>query len=167
MCQSHKPELDLDFGVGLQFEALEAVILFDITKDRLWLYRTSASVIKPTLACEQILCSGLVFIRLMIDIDFSVRGLSLVAHPPQRAPFTGFRTVRIYDLDGKLVSGSPVPMEQNQLERFQIPVGTYNVEYQIQDGDTQEVLGDYIIREVEINTAETTKVSTLDGRKVI
>lgn len=75
--------------------------------------------------------------------------------------------VRIYDLDGKLVSGSPVPMEQNQLERFQIPVGTYNVEYQIQDGDTQEVLGDYIIREVEINTAETTKVSTLDGRKVI
>ena len=26
MCQSHKPELDLDFGVGLQFEA---VILLD------------------------------------------------------------------------------------------------------------------------------------------
>ena len=44
MCKSHKPELDLDFSVGLQFEALEAVILLDVAEDRLWLYWTIASV---------------------------------------------------------------------------------------------------------------------------
>ncbi|MCQ2058228.1 MAG: hypothetical protein MJY71_00145 [Bacteroidaceae bacterium] len=75
--------------------------------------------------------------------------------------------VCIYDLEGNLIAESPIPMEQNQLERFQIPVGTYNVEYQIQDGDTQEVLGEYVINDVEITTAQTTVVSTLNGKKII
>ena len=42
MCKSHKPELDLDFSVRLQSEALEAVILLDVAEDRLWLYWTIA-----------------------------------------------------------------------------------------------------------------------------
>ena len=46
MCKSHKPELDLDFSVRLQSEALEAVILLDVAEDRLWLYWTIASVIE-------------------------------------------------------------------------------------------------------------------------
>ena len=45
MRQSHEAELDLYLDIGLQFEALESVILLDIPKDRLRLYRMIISVI--------------------------------------------------------------------------------------------------------------------------
>lgn len=45
MCQSYEAELNIDFHVGLQLEALEAVILLDIAEDGLGFNRAIASVI--------------------------------------------------------------------------------------------------------------------------
>ena len=82
MCQRHKPELDLDFGIGLQFEALEAVILLDVSEDRLRLYWTIAPVIETSLACQQAFGFSPVSICLMIHLDC----------PTVRHPFLSFNS---------------------------------------------------------------------------
>ena len=93
MCKSHKPELDLDFSVRLQSEALEAVILLDVAEDRLWLYWTMASVIETSLACQQAFGLSPVGICLMIHLDYSAVRHSFIAYTSQRASCAVLRPV--------------------------------------------------------------------------
>ena len=90
---THKPELDLDFSVRLQSEALEAVILLDVTEDRLWLYWTIASMIETSLACQQAFGFSPVGICLMIHLDCSAVRHSFIAYTSQRASGAVLRPV--------------------------------------------------------------------------
>ena len=65
----HKAELDPDFSVGFQFEALEAVILLDVAEDRLRFYRAIASVIQPSFTGKETFRFNSIGIRLMIHLD--------------------------------------------------------------------------------------------------
>lgn len=67
---------------------------------------------------------------------------------------------------GKIVAQDTGAYERNFTQRYQVPVGTYNVEYEIRNGDTGESLGNYRISDVEITTAQTTTKSTIDGKKI-
>ena len=73
--------------------------------------------------------------------------------------------VKVINAAGFTVKESEKAMERNLIQRFQLPVGTYSVEFTIQDGDTGEVKGEYVISNVEIETAKTTEKSSLDGKK--
>ena len=73
--------------------------------------------------------------------------------------------VKIINESGVTVKESEKAMERNLEQRFQLPVGTYSIEFKIQDGDTGEVKGEYVISNVVISTAKTTEKSSLDGKK--
>lgn len=45
----------------------------------------------------------------------------------------------------------------------QVPVGNYSVRYSIYDGDDSSLIGKFIIPSVDVRTARTTQISTLDG----
>lgn len=72
----------------------------------------------------------------------------------------------IKDASGNVVAKDDGAYEKNQVQRYQIPVGTYDVYYAIRDGDTGELLSNRCISDVEIKTSETTKKSSMDGEIV-
>lgn len=72
----------------------------------------------------------------------------------------------IKDGSGNVVAKDDGAYEKNQVQRYQIPVGTYNVYYAIRDGDTGELLSNRCIENVEIKTSETTKKSSMDGKEI-
>lgn len=69
----------------------------------------------------------------------------------------------ITDAGGNVVAKDDGAYEKNQIQRYQIPVGVYTVEYSIRDGDTGELLSKRRIKDVKIETSETTKKSSMDG----
>lgn len=71
--------------------------------------------------------------------------------------------LKITDAAGNVVAKDDGAYEKNQIQRYQIPVGKYNVDYTIRDGDTGELLSKRRIKDVEIKTSETTKKSSMDG----
>ena len=74
--------------------------------------------------------------------------------------------LKIYDKSRNVVAQDDGAYEKNAVQRYQIPVGTYDIEYEIRNGDTGESLGNYRIADVEIKTAQTTSKSTIDGKKL-
>ena len=72
MSQCDQPELHTYLGHTLEAEALEAMIVLDISKDGLWLYRTHTPVIKPFFAGKTLLRSCSILIRLVINLDYAV-----------------------------------------------------------------------------------------------
>lgn len=72
----------------------------------------------------------------------------------------------IRDLNDKVVAKDDGSYEKNQIQRYQLPVGVYNVDYFIQDGDTGQILSKRRIEGVKIETSETTKKSSMDGKIV-
>lgn len=48
----------------------------------------------------------------------------------------------------------------------QVNVGKYNVTYDIVNGDTRQKIGSYILRDVEVNTCETTVLNSFDGERI-
>ena len=69
----------------------------------------------------------------------------------------------ITDAKGNVVAKDDGAYEKNQIQRYQIPVGVYTVDYSIRDGDTGELLSKRRIKDVKIETSETTKKSSMDG----
>lgn len=74
--------------------------------------------------------------------------------------------LKIKDLSGKIIAQDDGAYERNNIQRYQIPVGRYNVEYEIRNGDTGESKGFYRISDVEISVAQTTTRTTIDGKKI-
>jgi len=74
--------------------------------------------------------------------------------------------LKILDKAGNVIAKDPGAYEKNQIQRYQIPVGTYNIEYEIRNGDTGAILGKYRISDVVITTGATTVKSTIDGKKI-
>lgn len=74
--------------------------------------------------------------------------------------------LKIKDKSGNVVAKDDGAYEKNFVQRYQIAVGTYDVEYEIRDGDTGESKGNYRISDVSVKTAETTVKSTIDGKKI-
>lgn len=72
----------------------------------------------------------------------------------------------ISDAAGNVVAKDDGAYEKNQIQRYQIPVGSYTVDYAIRDGDTGELISRRRIKDVEIKTSETTKKSSMDGEIV-
>ena len=55
MCQRNEPKLEFDLIVSFKSEALEAMIVFDVSKDRFRLNGTHTSMVETFLAGEQFL----------------------------------------------------------------------------------------------------------------
>lgn len=71
----------------------------------------------------------------------------------------------IYDSEGHIAAKDDGSYEQNTVQRYQLPVGTYNLEYEIREG-MGELLGKYRLSNVEVRTAETTVKATLEGEQI-
>lgn len=56
--------------------------------------------------------------------------------------------------------------EKNLIQRYQVPVGTYMIEYNIQDGEGGDPDARYRISDVTVNTAETTTKSSYEGKRI-
>lgn len=74
--------------------------------------------------------------------------------------------VKVYDASGKVVAKSDSAYGNDHIFRYQLPIGTYSVEYEISNGDTQGTKGRYRVKDIEISTAETASKTTLDGVKI-
>ncbi|MGN1210286.1 MAG: hypothetical protein ACI4TM_01255 [Candidatus Cryptobacteroides sp.] len=74
--------------------------------------------------------------------------------------------IKVLNTKGEVVADSGSAYQKNVLLTYTIPVGTYSVEYDVQDGDTAVTKGHYRISDVVINTDKKTETSSLDGKKV-
>lgn len=72
----------------------------------------------------------------------------------------------IIDKDGNTVARDDGSYERNLIQRYQVPVGTYSIEYEIRDGDTGELKGRYRISDVQVNTAETVQKASFEGERI-
>ena len=74
--------------------------------------------------------------------------------------------MKVYDASGKVVAKSDSAYGNDHIFRYQLPIGTYSVEYEISNGDTQGTKGRYRVKDIEISTAETASKTTLDGVRI-
>lgn len=91
--QSDQSELHFHLVVGFEPEALESVIEFDVTKNRFWLYRSVAAMVKPAFTCQQPFHLGSVCVVLVVHLYNSPVCRSLIAQPAQRTAGAVLRPV--------------------------------------------------------------------------
>ncbi len=65
---------------------------------------------------------------------------------------------KIIDSKDNVIAQSGSAYEKNKVLTYQVPVGKYRIEYNIVDGDTGKVKGQYRFSDVVVNTAETTEL---------
>ena len=65
---------------------------------------------------------------------------------------------KIIDSKDNVIVQSGSAYEKNTLLTYQVPVGKYRIEYNIVDGDTGKVKGQYRFSDVVVNTAKTTEL---------
>ena len=74
--------------------------------------------------------------------------------------------LKVLNGKGEVVADSGSAYQKNVVLTYVLPVGTYSVEYDVQDGDTAVTKGHYRISDVAINTDKKTETSSLDGKKI-
>ena len=74
--------------------------------------------------------------------------------------------IKVLNTKGEVVADSGSAYQKNVVMTYTVPVGTYSVEYDVQDGDTAVTKGHYRISDVVINTDKKTETSSLDGKKI-
>lgn len=74
--------------------------------------------------------------------------------------------LKVLNGKGEVVADSGSAYQKNVVLTYVLPVGTYSVEYDVQDGDTAVTKGHYRISDVVINTDKKTETSSLDGKKI-
>ncbi|MGN0190036.1 MAG: hypothetical protein ACI39U_00115 [Candidatus Cryptobacteroides sp.] len=72
---------------------------------------------------------------------------------------------RIIDVNEKVVASSGSAFEKNTEQNYQVPVGTYRIEYDIVDGDTGELQYHCRFRNVAVTTAKTTELNHTNAEK--
>ena len=73
---------------------------------------------------------------------------------------------KIIDSKDNVIVQSGSAYEKNTLLTYQVPVGKYRIEYNIVDGDTGKVKGQYRFSDVVVNTAKTTELYHANAKPI-
>lgn len=69
-------------------------------------------------------------------------------------------------VSGQIVVSDNSAYEKNIVQRYQVPTGTYDIEYVIRDGEGERIKGRYLISDVTVETAQTTSKASFEGKKI-
>ncbi|MGN0191812.1 MAG: hypothetical protein ACI39U_09175, partial [Candidatus Cryptobacteroides sp.] len=70
---------------------------------------------------------------------------------------------KIMDASGNVVAKGDTAYEKDSVQQYQLPVGTYNLEYDVLNGNTGKLIGHYKINDAVVTTSNTTGLSHLDA----